>query len=481
VTAWELARRGFAVTVLEAAPMPGGRTSSYVDARGREVDTGLHVVADHYLNLLDVLGQLRVSRHLRWIDQHLYLRADRQPLEWYFTPKSPPLHLWRPAREMPLTMSARLFLTAATARLASYSQEDLSEFDDVTYAEWHRSHRLGDGFLRELTDAAADATTFLDAENASARSVLSWIKYMARNRHAGHVGLFVGSLYDRLVSPLVRAIEGAGGVVRLSTAAVGLCWRDDRLSGVRAQRTLGRTPHHRADGRLALAESEPEVVPADFVVSALPVQGLRVLLKADEARAADLQSALRLTTTPAMSLIVWFDRPITSVPPGAPLVTGAAMRDFIDLATIGRQPAGATGAVYQFVLTRFDRTEARSDAEHMDRVIVDLHRVWPASKAARVVDYALERIESSMFAAVPGAHALRPATRTSVPNLMIAGDWTRHTLNASMEGAAWSGRRAASAVLESLGAGTVPTRSVSEASVVPWLRTARQRLMAMGS
>ena len=79
-----------------------------------------------------------------------------------------------------------------------------------------------------------------------------------------------------------------------------------------------------------------------------------------------------------------------------------------------------------------------------------------------------------MFAAVPGAHALRPGTRTGLGNLYLAGDWTRHELNASMEGACLSGRRAAEAVLADLGRPASLVRAVPESSLTARLEARRR-------
>lgn len=475
VAGYELARRGLRVTILEAAPFPGGRTSSYVDAKGREVSTGLHVVADHYANLIEILADVGVLPHLKWVSVHTYLRAGRPPLNWNFSNLRPPFHLLRPSLTMPLSPRERIALGVAAARMATYTQADLADLDDVTYAEWHRRHRLGDGFLRDLADAASDATTFLDIEDAAARPVISWIKYMIRHANAGDVGLFMGSLRERLVDPLVRAIEARGGEVRVGTAAVGFSWKGRQIAGVRAARTATLGPCTNASGAVALAGDGIEEIAADYVISALPVQSLRTLLAPEEAKDAGLRTALRLTTTPGLSLLVWFDRPITPVPPGAPLVTGAAMRDFVDLATIGRQPKGAPGAVYEFVMTRARERLGQSDEQIAKDAVADLNKVWPGSKQARMVDFAVERIESAMFAAVPGAHALRPGTRCEVGNLFLAGDWIRHELNASMEGAAVSGRHAASAILRDLRVAEVPVRTAPDPTVVPFLSRIRKR------
>ena len=68
--ALELVRRGCSVRLVEAAPFLGGRTSSFV-RDGMNLDTGLHVVASHYLNLLDLLDSVGAADRLAWWDEHL--------------------------------------------------------------------------------------------------------------------------------------------------------------------------------------------------------------------------------------------------------------------------------------------------------------------------------------------------------------------------------------------------------------------------
>ena len=477
VCARELAARGIDVTVLEAAPFAGGRTSSWTDARGRATSTGRHVIADHYTNLLDVLARLGATRHLEWVTEHLYLRAGQPAFPWAFDDKPPPRHLLRPFRTMPLTWPSRAALGLGGLVAASYAQEDLAALDHLTYAEWHAKRRLGNGFARDLAEAGADAATFLTGEEASARAVLSWMKYMVRTSRAADVGLMRGSLADCLVAPLVAAIEKHGGRVRTSTAVVALELDEHRVRGVRVARATGQDSYHRADGVMAHA-ADTELLAADLVVSALPVQGLQRLLTRDQARAAGLADIYQLGTTPAVSVVVYFDRTIAPAPPGAPLVTGGAMRDLVDLAELGRKPNGAPGSVYEFVVTRARERIAHDDARIVADVVADLERAWPAARGARVVDHVVERIEAAMFAAVPGAHALRPSTTTQLANLILAGDWTRHELNASMEGAALSGRKAANAALAVAGRPqAVPVLTPPDPTVVPALRALRTKVV----
>lgn len=483
VAAWELALRGLRPLVLEAAPIAGGRTSTWRDEQGRVVDTGLHVVADHYLNLQQVLARLGVAERLLWVEKHTYLRAGRAPMAWYFSPYKPPFHLLRPAREMPLSPRTRIFLGRVALVLASMDQSDLAAFDGETYLEWHARMGLGRDFMLELAEAASDAATFLPVERASARAVLSWLKYLLRHRRAGDVGLFRGTLAEAMIDPLVAAITALGGEVRLGSAVTRLVVEAAgdarRVSHVEVAPSRASGAVHTASGEVPIAEPR-ERIACDHLISALSVQGLQRVLAASGSgvvAATGLQAMMGLTTTPALSLIATFDRSITPVPEGAPLCTGVAMRDFIDLKLLGREGLVAgPGSTYQFVITRSDRRFGDPDAKIVADIVADLVTLWPGARGARVVAHALERVGAAMFAAVPGAHALRPGVATRLVNFALAGDFTRHELNASMEGAAFSGRRAADAVLRALGQAGLDFPDLPDSTMVPLLRNARRRL-----
>jgi uncharacterized protein with NAD-binding domain and iron-sulfur cluster len=152
------------------------------------------------------------------------------------------------------------------------------------------------------------------------------------------------------------------------------------------------------------------------------------------------------------------------------------MRDFIDMSTMKhRGYENAPGSVYQFVVTRAESRMGDPDERVVRDCVADLQKVWPGARGARVVDYALERVGAAMFAAIPGAHSKRPSTKTRLGNLMLAGDWIRHDVNASMEGAALSGRLAADAVLVAEGDKPIPIRPTPDLYSEP-LRAARRSI-----
>ena len=80
------------------------------------------------------------------------------------------------------------------------------------------------------------------------------------------------------------------------------------------------------------------------------------------------------------------------------------------------------------------------------------HALWP--EVAKALDiggaplaYRVIKERRATFAATPASLAHRPATRTHLKNLYLAGDWTDTGLPATLESAVKSGRLAAQAVL----------------------------------
>jgi uncharacterized protein with NAD-binding domain and iron-sulfur cluster len=87
----------------------------------------------------------------------------------------------------------------------------------------------------------------------------------------------------------------------------------------------------------------------------------------------------------------------------------------------------------------------------MEEVLEDLRSVFPEAKGAQLVRAKLITEGQAVFSVRPGLDARRPRQQTAIPNLLLAGDWTRTGWPATMEGAVRSGYLAAEGVLERLG------------------------------
>lgn len=81
-------------------------------------------------------------------------------------------------------------------------------------------------------------------------------------------------------------------------------------------------------------------------------------------------------------------------------------------------------------------------AEQLDLI----RRYYPEAAAANLVHAQVVKMPRATFSQALGTHGLRPDQRTSVPNLVLAGDRTRTDWSATMESAAQSAERAVAAL-----------------------------------
>ncbi len=82
----------------------------------------------------------------------------------------------------------------------------------------------------------------------------------------------------------------------------------------------------------------------------------------------------------------------------------------------------------------------------------ELAEFFPAAREANLEKAHVVKEIRATFSARPGLEAHRPGNRTHIPNLFLAGDWTKSGWPATMEGAVRSGYLAAEAVTAAAGA-----------------------------
>src|SRR5690606_33798713 len=109
-----------------------------------------------------------------------------------------------------------------------------------------------------------------------------------------------------------------------------------------------------------------------------------------------------------------------------------------------------TAHYYQVVISASRDVAALGREAAIEQVHRELSVLWRAAREAKLLQSKLVTEQHAVFSVRPGVERLRPATRTSVPNLLLAGDWTATGWPATMEGAVRSGYMAAEAVLSRL-------------------------------
>jgi zeta-carotene desaturase len=109
------------------------------------------------------------------------------------------------------------------------------------------------------------------------------------------------------------------------------------------------------------------------------------------------------------------------------------------------------GRYVQFVVSASRDLVDMGRAEVIDLVLAEAREFFPAVRDAKVERAQVIKEIRATYSAQPGMEAVRPNAVTRVPNVFLAGDWTRSGWPATMEGAVRSGYLAAEAVAAAQG------------------------------
>ncbi len=155
-----------------------------------------------------------------------------------------------------------------------------------------------------------------------------------------------------------------------------------------------------------------------------------------------------ISSSPITGVHLWFDRAITQLPHA---VLVGRLSQWIFYHPSERQQATDQEHYYQVVISG-SRDLAGSDRQQIvEQVRSELAAVWPEAGRARLLRSRIVTEQEAVFSAQPGLDLVRPAQRTPIERLFVAGDWTATGWPATMESAVRSGYLAAEAVLEQTG------------------------------
>lgn len=418
-----LAERGVNVVVLDARRQLGGRATAFVDREtGELVDNGQHVLFGCYTETLAFLRRIGAAQHVRIQDslaipfvdvsgRRSVLRCPRMPA---------PLHLlagvlaWQGVPLRDRVSALRLAPALLGARPAAGTRES----QDV--AAWLRVHGQREGLITALWEPLAVAALnqpITEAAAAPFQTVLA--RMFAAPRSASALVLPSKPLHQLYAEPARAFIEAHGGQVR--TGALARIITDD--SGV------------------AGVEVRGERIPARHVIAAVPWNAFGTLfVEPPKALASTIANAARMRSMPILTINLWYDRVVMEDEFVG--LTGRTIHWVFDK----RRVFGEEASHLSLVSSAAASLAGKSHADLIALAVREVAGALPAAKGARLVRATVVREKHATFSLAAGEPP-RPATRTAVRGLVLAGDWIETELPSTIESAAVSGHAAARAML----------------------------------
>lgn len=432
-TAVKLLDAGVDVELIEKRDVLGGKTSSWTDAAGDHIESGLHCYFRCYKELLPFFRHVGVYDNIRW-KEHTFLVArpggDHARLHF---PKLPaPLNGVLAFTNNDLfTPREKLTNLLGLAPTFLGTLDYIKTLDNMSFREWRIQHRIDEGVERKLWNAICLSLGFIGAEDMSARPMATIFHYFATVADASQFGTLDGSPNERIFRPIAEWVAARGGCIRTGLKATGVELERGGVAGVRL-----------SDGSLATG---------DAYVLAAPVHSARQLLPRSLRGVEYFDNLWKIRSVPTINVQLWFDRYVTTVD-NFWFTADACFSVFGDLAlTSPLQYDRHGGSMVEMCVAPAAPYWQQSDEQIVELCRGDLARLWPEVSGAQLIKGTATRIPNSLYREEPGADRYRPDQRSPVANLFLAGDWTAQDYMASMEGAVQSARRASDYVVAHLG------------------------------
>ena len=426
-----LAARGCRVTVVEARPRWGGRASSFVDqTTGETIDNCQHVALGCCTNFLHFCRLMQIDSLLQREARLWFIGPDGRSSDFAASSWLPaPLHLF------PSFLRLK-YLTAYEKWRLAWGLRALARVDPANcgtepFAAWLVRHKQPATLIERfwhvvLVSALSETLDRIDIGHA--RKV--FVDAFLRSHSGWEVWIPRGALHDLYGDQLTQTLAGMGVDLRLRSGVQQLTMADGRFRSVTLR-----------DG---------QQIEADHVVLAVPHHLAAALLPAELKDNPGVRRIEQLEDAPISSVHLWFDRVVLPVP-HATLVSRLSQWVFCRPEAIQDGDSQAAGQYLQVVISASREVDGRPQSDVIQQVVQELAQIWPAVGEATLRHSRIVTEHRAALSVTPGVEALRPSQQTAIPNLQLAGDWTRTGWPSTMEGAVRSGFLAAENILRNCG------------------------------
>lgn len=427
--ATSLAERGFEVTVLEGRQALGGRAYSFRDAKtGDPVDNGQHLFMGCYretLSFLERIGaQDRLSFQSNLSIDFIGDRGRRARLRCWPLPS--PWHLLSGLVRLSTLSWGDRFRLRHVERALREGVKDPQGLDQISVRDWLIQAGQSERARRHLWDLIAIAALNEDPAIASAAPFVTVLaQAFFERRDASRLGLSGVGLSDLYAPPAQRFIEARGGRVLLKAPVAQIEHAGDRVTSVLLR-----------DGQR---------LKADWVLSAVSAAAfLKLIPSRLSEREPVFQRIAQLGFAPIISIHLWFDRSISRSAFAGLLDTH--IQWFFNKSRILHGTQSKEGYV-SLVISGARRFVEWSEARLLTMALEELRRLMPPAREAVLLRSLVIKEHQATLSPAVGSERLRPECRSPLNRFLIAGDWTRTGLPATIESACVSGRRCADMII----------------------------------
>lgn len=420
----ELARYDIPVTLLESAKQLGGRArrvpfDNHNNDNPIGIDNGQHILIGAYDSTLDLLHNIGLHEEDVLLRKDLYLRmhpAKGRPIRMK-TGKTPaPLHLLKGLiTASGLSLHDRIRAIKFSAALA---KADFKLEEDETCLSLFKRHQQSEKLIKALWEPLCLGALNTHIDEASAEIFLRILRdTFSQNRINSNYLFPKTDLGQLLPDPAMDYIEKNGGSIKLAQRVTALQFANDGIAGV---------------------TTEVQSYLARYVILATPYFVTEQLIHQHEALQNITNHLRQFTSNPIVTVYLQF-------PPDIHLKHEMlGMLHSTSQWVVDRRICQQPGLL-AVVISGTGPHMKMSNDDLIAQVIRELRQQIVA--LPNPIHSMVIREKRATFHCRTGINKIRPANRTPVEGLLLAGDYTNTELPATLESAVRSGVRCAKIIL----------------------------------
>jgi squalene-associated FAD-dependent desaturase len=426
-----LAQRGVAVELFEARRRLGGRAASFDDpATGEKVDHCQHVSMGCCTNLADFARRVGIAHLFRRYRTLSFIDPKGRRSDFTAKTLPAPLHLAPGLMALKyLSASERFSIARTMLKLARTTTSGADEGPVI--GQWLSDHGQSARAIELFWSVVLTSALGETVDRAGvhyARKV--FVDAFLSHRSGYVVEVPTVSLDELYGMRLERCLVNLGVGIHLSCPVAALLGDGTGVRGIQLRNGTARQ--------------------FDAVIVATAWRKAAALLRTLDSAAAMADSLDRLQSSPITGVHLWFDRPMGDLDHA--VLVGRLSQWLFRRQWKGESAESQSGYYYQVVISGSRDVATTSRDAIVGQVVEELREAFPVGRDACLIQARLVTDPEAVFSPVPGVDRWRPAQRTPVANLFLAGDWTMTGWPSTMEGAVRGGYLAAEALLNQGGA-----------------------------
>jgi len=422
-TAIKLAKDKRRVLLIEKENYLGGRTSSKHD-NGLEIEAGFHRHIGYYKELPKLLKDANVNLNdiVMW-EKEAEIRLDnKNKIILGIAPFYHPIIFLKDilGNTEHLTLKNKLSMTKFFILGFIDYTFNPKELDNYSILEYAKKHNIDKNVIDYIITSLSTGIFFLPKEKYSAKLFFGIFYPGIFRMFKLRVGAYKGGMSDVISRPLAKRFEELGGTLKLNTKVDNLIYKNNKIIGVKIK--------------------DKEVY-AKTVVLATDIGNSKKILK--DINHPYIRKFLKIPTMSVLTVHLELKKPLMKLD----RATFTPLTKISSFTEESRSTFKKSKGRISIIMTSTPEINFLTNEELLKLVIEEFKKVGINIKD-NLIDYRVVRHIDKFYDLSKGNDKYRQDQKTPIKGLVLAGDYTKQRMYATMEGAVISGINAYKVIKE---------------------------------